>query len=51
MPPSPEAAPAAFNEWADQAADAGMDKHELATWGGWWIQAHRQILADRRNLQ
>lgn len=51
LPPGPDAAPGDFNRWADQAADAGMDKAELARWGGWWVAAHRQVLADRRALR
>ena len=51
MPPGPDAAPRDFNAWADQATDAGMDKAEVARWGMWWVEAHRQVLADRRALQ
>jgi hypothetical protein len=47
-PPPPDAEPAAFNRWADQASDAGMDRAELARWGTVWVTARRQHLADRR---
>jgi hypothetical protein len=48
LPPGPDAAPRDFNAWADAAAEAGMDKAEVARWGTWWVTAHQQLLADRR---
>jgi hypothetical protein len=51
LPPGPDAAPRDFNRWADEASDAGMDRHEVARWGMWWVEAHRQHLADRRALR
>jgi hypothetical protein len=51
LPPGPDANPRDFNAWADAATDAGMPPDEVARWGGWWVEAHRQVLADRRALR
>jgi hypothetical protein len=47
-PPGPDQEPAAMRRWADQAAEAGMDSHQVAAWVGHWVQAHHQHLNDRR---
>ena len=46
-PPLPGESEDALNVWADQVAEAGMDRQALARYLGHWMTLHRQVLADR----